>query len=90
MEHMPTIRVEIEGIRQAIVHLFNQNNKELASIVSKTIEDRLNAEWVQSEINQNVDICIRKAIGKISDNWELQTAISSMISEQISKLINPK
>ncbi len=83
----PVLRIELEGLKQNIATMFNQNNDELNKMVIETIENKLTAEWVQAEINSAVEYCIRNAIKEVSGNWKLQAAITELISENIEKLI---
>lgn len=90
INEIPRLKIEIEGIKRNIVHAFNQNDKELSIMVMKTIEETLNAEWVQNEINHAVNLCIKNAIADISNNYTLKSSITSLISESISKLVESK
>lgn len=88
MYNQPRLKIEIEGLKQSVVQIFNQNNQELSDMVTKTIEDRLKSEWVQDQINLAVEQCIREAISNVSNNYELQRALTNLISASVAELIS--
>ncbi len=87
MQELPRLRIELEGVRQTINHMFGQNQDALLGMVSESLEKTLNQEWVQEQINAEVEKCVRKAISNVSDNHDLRSAITNMVAEQVTKLV---
>ena len=86
--NLPVLRIELEGIKQNIAHMFNQNNDELNKMVQETIESQLTEDWVQGEINQAVRSCMKSAIEDIANNWKLKNAITELMVDSIEKTIS--
>ena len=85
---LPVLRIELEGVKQNVAHMFAQNNDELNKMVQETIAAKLTEEWVQTEINRAVDNCIKSAIKDIADNWKLKNAITNLMVDSIEKTIS--
>jgi len=81
------IRIELEGVKQSVQHMFNQNNEELNKMVMDEIDRQLQLEWVQDKIRWSVESCIKEAIDDISNNYRLKSAITGLIGKSIEKLI---
>jgi len=88
MQNMPMIKIEIEGLKSNVIHLFNDTNKDFSDNIIKTIERTLSAEWVQAEINRAVEDCVIEAIRKVSNSYQLQQCISELIGESIEKIVS--
>lgn len=86
----PRIRVELEGVRQNITHLFNENNDKLNEMVIEEINRQLTEDYIVSNIQRCVSDCIEKAVDDVANNYKLKTAITNIIAESIEKLISPK
>lgn len=70
--------------------MFNASNQELSVAVAESIERQVTAEWVQEEIDRNVRECIKKAVGDVSNNYNLSRCITNLISDQIANIIEEK
>jgi len=87
MDEIPRLRIELDGIKQSVIHMFNQNNEELNNMIIAEFDKQLTSEFVQLEINKAVSECIRKSISGVTSDWNLQQAITRMISDNIAELI---
>ncbi len=85
---LPVLRIELEGVKQNIAHMFSKNNDELNKMVQETIASQLTEEWVQGEINQAVRDCMKSAIEDIANNWKLKNAITELMVDYIEKIIS--
>ena len=87
MQQIPLLRIELEGLKQNVTMMFNQNNEALNKMVLDTLEKTLTEKWVQEKVNQEVTNCIEAAIKEISNNWKLRSAITDLISSSINELV---
>lgn len=90
MTEIPRLRIELEGIKATVAHMFAQNQDALLEMISETLERTLNQEWIQEEINREVENCIRKAIADVSNNYNLRSAITNMVADQVDKLLSER
>ena len=88
MNELPILRIELDGVRSNIAHMFNANNNELNEMVKASLDKTLTHAWVAERIDFNVRECIRQAVEGISNNYELRTAISEAIVDQVIRNIN--
>lgn len=84
---LPTLRIELDGIRSSVKHIFLQHNEELSNMVMDELDRQLQLEWVQIEIKGAVESCIKEAIDGVANNYRLKSAITDLIGEAIEKLI---
>lgn len=83
----PLIRLEIEGLKQYVIHHFNANNDEFSNAVNEALEAALRPEEVQLRINEAVRHCVNEAIDSVAKDYQLQRAIRDMVGTQIAKLL---
>jgi len=87
MMNIPTIRIELQGIRETVQAMFAGSNNELTERITETLERTITEDWVQSRINEEVAKCINKAISNLSDSYTLQTALTKIIVERLENII---
>ncbi len=88
MRDIPTIRVQLDGVRRTIQHCFADSDSELSKMVQNTIEKTITEEWVQYEINKEVRLCLDKAIASLSNNYTIQKMLEKLISESIQAILD--
>ncbi len=66
LKNMPMIRLELEGMRQAILHSFLKYNSELNKAVDEALKNAVSAdsffELVDREVREAVNECVAKEI----------------------------
>jgi hypothetical protein len=90
MHDIPRIHIELEGTRRTIQAAFLDHDNDMSKMVQDSIEKTLTKGWVESEIQDQVNKMIRSAIEDITNNYELKRAISDLVANRITEVINGK
>ena len=83
MREMPIIRVDLECVRDSIMHSFIADSNEINKIVVEELDNILSEEWIRASIKSEVANCVKSAISGISDSIMLQRVISEKLTECI-------
>ncbi len=84
------LKIDIEGLRHSVMHIFASHTRELQEMINKSLEEKLQLSWVRDEINLSVENCIRSAITDIANDYKLKTAITRAISDQLCDVIDKR
>lgn len=87
MRDFPVLKIELEGVRQAVAHALVSREESINKMILQSLEEQLTEDWVVESINAAVKQCLVKSIQEVSDNWTLRGAISKLIAESVSKLV---
>ncbi len=87
MIDVPILRIELEGVRSSVVTMLQDRNDELNKMIAQEIDATLKLEWVQEKISYVVKEMIGKAIDKVSNNYQLQDAIASLVSNAVTEMV---
>ena len=90
MINIPTIKIELENLKQSVQHCFVDYNNELNDLIIETLNDRLTESWVREEINKVVTKCLKSAIANIAGNYQLEKALSDLIAKSVADLCEVK
>ncbi|MCG7904423.1 MAG: hypothetical protein JAY60_18600 [Candidatus Thiodiazotropha weberae] len=88
MQQAPILRIELEGLRQSVAHLFNQNQQAMSEMITSTLEKKLQEDWIQEQVNVEVTKAIESAISQISNSYELRGLLSEMLIDQVTKIVS--
>jgi len=88
MLNMPMLKIEIEGLRYSVIHAFDGHNKDFSEHVADTLEKTLTEEWVKKSVQEAVNECIKTAVKNISGNYQMQRAITDLMSDKLCTIIN--
>ena len=88
MDNIPRIRIELDGVRQTVQHMFGQSSDEFKQLILDEIEKQLTTEFIQAEIARAVSGCLKSAIYDMTNNYNLKCAITSELSDAVVKVIN--
>lgn len=87
---MLTIRLEMERLKHSIQAALVDHNNELEAYISHSLSEQVTEEWVKKEIDAQVKLCLKKCIENISDDWELQRHLKSILVEAIKGGLKPE
>lgn len=59
----------------------------MQKMVTESIDQTINLEWVQVSINRAVESVIRDAINDITTSYKLKQAISELIDDAIVQMV---
>lgn len=87
MFETPKIKIEIEGVRSSILHHFDVANNDLNKRILNTIEETLTLDYIDQQIKQVVFKCLTEAIDDVANNYQLKSAITTVVSDSITKIL---
>ena len=89
MKPLPTIRLEVEGIRHAIIHAFAESQFDMTDFVAAEVTafctpERV-AQIVQSKAREVVDAVIREEIDRFFRYGDGRTVIREAVNRLMEK-----
>lgn len=87
--NIPTIDIDLKGVKASIKHAFNQHNDELNKLIQLKLDQTLSQEWVSHMIGLKVEEAVRNAIGNLTNDYRLRRTITSAIVDQIQRGFKP-
>lgn len=83
----PAIRIEIERLRESVIHMFDQHHSALAEYTAQAIEEQLSEEWVLGMVQDSVKKAITKAIENIATNHRVSYELEKVLADQLCNMI---
>lgn len=80
---MVNLKIELDGLRQSIIHSLETQNNEFSEMIQKEINHQFTQGWVQVRIREGVTDCINKSIDSLTDDYRLRNAIKDAIINQL-------
>jgi len=87
MRDFPVLKIELENVRETVMHALISRNDAINKMVIESLESQLTEEWVQVKINQSVKDCLSRALDDVASEWKLRQAISSLVADQVEKMV---
>lgn len=85
---IPTIELQLQGLKVGIISALNDRNEEINSIVKAELGKLMTEEWVTARIQENVRQCLEKAIDNMSSSYKLQTIFREVIEDILCNSIH--
>jgi len=89
----PTIRLELNGMRQSIVHALTQYNSELETQVNEEIEKAIESFDLHSYIQDEVWRTLREVVSSSLQSqikWQLGNKITTEVERILAEQLNSK
>lgn len=98
MDMYPTIKVEVEGVRHAIVQAFASHNREIETGIEKAMSEIDIGEIVTNEVNRLVPYLVKEAVEKaitsavnsIMWDWSAKTQIAEGLETLVMETMTEK
>jgi uncharacterized protein YqeY len=84
----PIIKIEMQQVRESVMHYMQQRNEELNAMVQETLEQTLTEEWVKVSIQDSVNSVVQKAIDNVGENFQFRCAVEKAIGDALAKMVN--
>jgi len=98
MDMYPTIKVEVEGVRHAIVQAFTDHNHEIEVGIEKALNEINIGDIVTNEVNRLIPYLIKEAVEKaittavnsIMWDWNAKTQIAEGLETLVMEAMTEK
>ena len=87
MINVPTLRFELENLRQTVQAALVDHNEEFTKMISASIEQQLTPENLQGMIDKVVQELIRDAVLNCGKSYDLRESITALIEEKADSVI---
>lgn len=85
MEGMPIIKLELDDMRERIIHAYASRSDEFNEMVAKALDKTLCAENLQALVEVQVQKAVDDAIKSISSNYIIQSIVRQIVIEALHK-----
>lgn len=83
----PIVRLELEGVRESVVHALADRNGEIEHAVQAEIDNQINNFDFTSHIREEVSKCLREMVSgslKRHISWTLEKEIADAVEKMIA------
>lgn len=84
--NVPVIRIEIEGVREAIGHALCVHNDEFNTMIKQAVEKAFNFETIQEKIDREVEVALDNSIKTLSGDSLIRDALKCFVLNSIVKM----
>lgn len=79
----PVIHLEIEGVRDQMIHAIMLHEHEIIEAVSESVKRVLSPAYIQQAIDELVDQAFREHIKNIAGSFRVREAIEDLVVKAI-------
>ena len=88
MNRMPIIRLELESLKETVVHAVMARDEELQAAVKEELERYLTCDYLAGHIQREVKGMVDEAIKGMCTNWRVQEAVKEAIGDVVVAALN--
>ena len=85
--NIPLIRIEIDRLRESVSSALISRGDEINGLILEKLNKALTEEWVVESIGNEVDLAVKTAISRLSENYALKSVIEDVIVNQVSEML---